>query len=162
MKEKIENYKLLIDSTYKKLKNISEELSSIKPSPGKWSAKEIIGHLVDSSINNIPRFIEGQFKENLVFAGYEQDRWVNVNNYQNALWDNIVKSWYLNNIQMLRILEAIHDDILLRNHSEHNFDEIEWKEIPKTQPVNLEYLIDDYYAHMKHHLDKIFILQQTN
>lgn len=37
-----------------------EELLS-KPAPGKWSKLEILGHLIDSAINNLKRFTEIQF-----------------------------------------------------------------------------------------------------
>lgn len=37
------------------------EALSQRPAPGKWSQKEILGHLIDSGINNLQRFTEIQF-----------------------------------------------------------------------------------------------------
>lgn len=34
--------------------------SALRPGPGKWSPREIIGHLIDSASNNHQRFVRGQ------------------------------------------------------------------------------------------------------
>jgi len=44
-----------------------------RPAPGKWSQKEIIGHLIDSASNNHGRFVRAQLQDDLIFAGYDQD-----------------------------------------------------------------------------------------
>ena len=44
-----------------KLKQISSEELLKRPATGKWSKQEILGHLVDSAINNLKRFTEIQF-----------------------------------------------------------------------------------------------------
>ncbi|WRU96739.1 hypothetical protein RYX51_06580 [Priestia filamentosa] len=43
--------------------SMSEEEISNRPSQNKWSKKEILGHLCDSAINNIERFIKIQYEE---------------------------------------------------------------------------------------------------
>ncbi len=35
-----------------RLRKLSDAQAGIKPSPGKWSKKEILGHLIDSASNN--------------------------------------------------------------------------------------------------------------
>jgi hypothetical protein len=42
---------------------IDEQTFSHKPAPGKWSKKEIPGHLVDSANNNHQRFLRAQFED---------------------------------------------------------------------------------------------------
>ena len=54
------------------------EASAKRPAPGKWSPREIIGHLVDSATNNYGRFVRGQLQDELVFPGYAQDDWVRI------------------------------------------------------------------------------------
>ena len=146
----------VLELTEKKLKTINEQQSSKKPSPDKWSSKEILGHLIDSSVNNMIRFVNGQFKDDLVFAGYDQNKWVEAQNYQNAGWDFLVDLWRLNNLQLVRLIESIPDEILKRPTTNHNFDQIEWKELSKSEPATMDYLIDDYIGHMKYHLNQIF------
>ena len=155
MKEFIEQTKTFLIETEKKLRSISEETSGFKPAPNKWSKKEILGHLVDSSVNNTTRFINGQFQDNLNFPGYDQDKWVAAQNYQSASWNFIIDLWKQNNMQMVRILESMPDEVRTKKHNSHNFDVIEWKEVPQSEPVTLDYLIRDYYGHMKYHLAQI-------
>ena len=46
------------------LKDVPESGMLYKPSPSKWSKKEIVGHLIDSAQNNIRRFIVAQYEVN--------------------------------------------------------------------------------------------------
>lgn len=57
------------------LKDITEEEYSFKPSPAKWSKKEILGHLIDLAQSNIRRFVVAQYEEN-PFIKYNLDKWV--------------------------------------------------------------------------------------
>src|SRR5439155_1135928 len=68
------------------LRRLSEEEASRTPAPGKWSAKQILGHLIDSASNNHQRFVRAQFTDDLVFPGYEQKAWVSAQRYQEASW----------------------------------------------------------------------------
>src|SRR3989339_1597678 len=102
----------VLESTEKKLKAITEQESAIKPLPEKWSSKEILGHLIDSSINNMIRFVGGQLKSDLVFSGYGQNEWVIAQNYQNAEWNFLIDLWKMNNLQIVRIVELIPNDVL--------------------------------------------------
>jgi len=156
MNKLIDEFKNVIQSSEIKLRSISEEKSALKDSPNKWSSKEILGHLVDSSINNMIRFVNGQFQEDLIFAGYDQNKWVDAQNYQNAEWNFIIDLWKQNNLQIIRIIEAIPNYVFSRPHETHNYDLIAWVEVPKEEPSSLEYLVRDYFNHMKHHLNVIF------
>ena len=149
---------LVLDSSEKKLKTINEDQSAKKSSPEKWSSKEILGHLIDSSVNNMVRFVNGQFKNDLIFLGYDQNKWVEAQNYQNAGWIFLIDLWKMNNLQLVRLIGSIPDETLKRSTTNHNFDQIEWKELSKNESATLEYLIDDYMGHMKYHLNQIFRL----
>jgi hypothetical protein len=156
LKQRNEEFKKIIDIAGNKLKTISETNSSKKSAPNKWSSKEILGHLIDSSINNIARFINGQFQEDLIFNGYDQNKWVEAQDYQSEKWEFIINLWKINNLQIIHVLEAIPNNILIRTFAKHNYDLIAWKEIPREEQTNLEYLVVDYFGHMKHHLNQIF------
>jgi len=73
-----------------RLLEIPEQQSAIARSEDKWSPKEIIGHLIDSASNNHQRFVRAQFTDELIFAGYEQEGWVRVQDYQGRAG----RSWY--------------------------------------------------------------------
>ena len=117
----------------------------IRPSPGKWSNKEIIGHLIDSAQINLQRFIRCTYEENFKLT-YEQDAWVAVQRYQDADINELLDLWKLLNKQIIRVLK--------------NYPADRWdarcdnsKQGPNLQTV--QWLANDYVAHLKHHLKQI-------
>src|SRR6185369_11177657 len=70
-----------IVSAKARLSDMSETESRRKSSPDDWSPAEVLGHLIDSAANNHQRFVRAQFTDDLVFSGYEQERWVSSQKY---------------------------------------------------------------------------------
>lgn len=129
--------------------------SEKRPAPGKWSPKEILGHLIDSASNNHQRFVRAQFTEDLVFPGYAQDDWVRVQRYQEADWGELVGLWRAYNLHLSRIVSAIPDEVLRRQRKRHNLHQLAWRTVPESEPVTLAYFIGDYVGHLEHHLGQI-------
>ena len=71
----------VVDEAASRMMSIPEEQTGLRPAPGKWSRKEILGHLIDSAVNNQARFVRAQLQDDLVFDGYDQDAWVRVQRY---------------------------------------------------------------------------------
>ena len=113
--------------------------------------KEIIGHLIDSAANNHRRFVEGQFQDTLTFPGYAQDAWVRSQDYQAASWPSLVALWAGYNDHLMHVVRSIPPAILQQART-HNFDELGWRPFPRSQPATLQYLIEDYVAHLEHHV----------
>ena len=63
-----------------------------KPAPGKWSNKEIIGHLCDSAMINLQRFVRCTYMQGFKLV-YEQDEWVSAAHYQQADIKEIFTLW---------------------------------------------------------------------
>jgi hypothetical protein len=137
------------------LEKMGGEATRQRPAPGKWSPREIIGHLIDSASNNHQRFVRAQLQEDLVFPGYAQDNWVAVQDYQNAPWGELLSLWRSFNLHIARVMETAAADQRLRRRSRHNLDELAWRPVPRDQPATLEYFMADYVAHLKHHLAQI-------
>lgn len=55
-----------------RLQSIPEDIAAQKPAPGKWSKKEILGHLIDSAANNHQRFVRLQLQPELTLPGYDR------------------------------------------------------------------------------------------
>jgi hypothetical protein len=122
--------------------SMSEKEISNRPLPNKWSKKEILGHLCDSAINNIERFIKIQYEEPVyVVQSYNQDHWVMVQDYQNQSLDEIVNLFQTLNKQMTIIIKNIPDEKLSN-----------LCDIGNNQHQTLEWLIKDYLEHMEHHI----------
>ncbi|MDH3650963.1 MAG: DinB family protein [Saprospiraceae bacterium] len=137
------------------LGEISERSAGIKPTPDKWSAKEILGHLIDSACNNHRRFIIAQSKDDLVFDGYEQEMWVKSQYYQDASWQDLITLWKSYNQHLARIIDCIPEQILRSGRGHHSLDYVAWKTVSKSESTTLYYFIEDYINHMKHHLNQI-------
>lgn len=134
---------------------LSDEESATPYAPGKWSLREIIGHLIDSASNNHQRFVRAQFQDNLIFPGYAQEDWVRVQHYRDAPWNELVMLWQSYNLQLVRVMAAVPDDVRNREHKQHNFHRIGWQIIPEGEPATLDHLMSDYVAHLKNHLRQI-------
>ena len=134
---------------------LSEADAERSPAPGKWSPKEVIGHLIDSASNNHGRFVRAQFEDDLVFLEYEQDSWVASQRYRTAPWKELVELWRFLNLHIARVIEALPASVRERPRKRHNFDRTAWRPVPSETPSTLEYFLRDYVEHMKHHLGQI-------
>lgn len=111
---------------------------------GKWVRKEILGHLIDSAFNNQQRFVRAQLASEYVGPGYEQRAWVAVNGYSERPWRELVDVWVAANRQLAAVIERVPAAKLKTPCT-----------IGDGQPVTLEYVMQDYVAHMKRHLEQI-------
>lgn len=116
-----------------------------KPSPVTWSKKEILGHLIDSGINNLQRFTEIQFENKpYKIRKYNQDELVKANNYQNAETKEIVNFLLVINTRIINLLQLQTEETL-------NYNILTDKE----DISDLKFLIQDYVDHFEHHVNQI-------
>jgi hypothetical protein len=147
-----EELRRTVEDAARRLDAIPEAHAARRPAPGKWSKKELVGHLIDSAANNHQRFVRARFQDDLVFAGYEQDDWIGAQRYQDAPWCELVALWKLYNLHLARVIECLPQETRLRVHRKHNFDRIAWKTVPANEPATLDYFLRDYLGHLRHHL----------
>jgi hypothetical protein len=133
----------VIASALPRLSAFTEDVAARKLAPGKWSKKEILGHLVDSAANNHQRFVRLQLEPEIRLPGYEQDGWVRVSRWQQTPWTEIIALWAAYNGHLATIIDALDPSAL--GHVWHS----------PGGDVTLEFLAHDYVDHMKHHLRQI-------
>ena len=145
-----------------RIAEISEELFDLKESfvrkprkEGAWSRKEILGHLIDSACVNLRRFVHAQISGSIVFEGYAHEQSVRLQGYQEQDWEELVTLWSALNMHICTVVERIPADVLEKQHREHRFDVMAYRPVAKDKPSTLGYIIEDYFAHLKHHLDQI-------
>ena len=136
---------------------ISEEQSQTPRGEGKWTAKEIIGHLIDSAANNHQRFVRAQFTDDLVFSGYEQEEWVRVQAYNQEPWQQLIQLWKHYNLHLQHLMSATPEETRMRERGNHSLNKIAWQAVAENQSVTLDYFMRDYVAHMKNHLSQILL-----
>ncbi len=121
----------------------------------RWSHKEILGHLIDSAINNRRRFIKYQIVGKLIFDGYDQDGWVTFSDYDSWSWQDLIDGWFIRNKEMASLVSYIPKEVLQVESVNHNLYDVAFKTVEKGKPSSLQYFIIDYLAHMEHHLYQI-------
>jgi hypothetical protein len=136
----------LVNEFSAKFNSISENEFAAKSLPGKWSKKEVLGHLIDSAHNNLRRFIVGQYEATPSKIIYDQDFWVSANAYQNAKKDDIIIFWQLINQRIADIIASAPKENLLKAVDTGKGD---------IQLHSIAWLFEDYIKHMKHHLNQI-------
>lgn len=112
--------------------------------PDKWSRKEMVGHLIDSALNNLKRFTDAQASDSAyVVQRYEQDHLVRVNQYQVLPVAHLLSLWTNLNQQILYVVSAIPETMLAHPVILDPVHE---------SSLTLGWLIDDYVRHLEHHL----------
>lgn len=155
MKDVLEDFRQTVETSAERLLLIPEEQTQRPVSEGKWSAKEIIGHLIDSAANNHLRFVRAQLTDALVFQGYEQEAWVRVQRYNEESWSLLVQLWKTYNLHLLHVMSSAPEHARTHARTRHNLHQIAWKTVGESQPVTLEYFMRDYIGHLKNHLRQV-------
>lgn len=136
------------------LLKIDEATFGYKPT-NKWSKKEILGHLIDSCLNNYARFVKSTEQERLIYAGYSQEGLVAKNQYQKRTGQELINTWFVLNQHTCFLIENISDEMLMRKTIMENTSETDIKHFAAEGKDTLSYLIWDYIAHMEHHLTQL-------
>jgi hypothetical protein len=141
MQQVCEEFGRTIREAYERLRQIPEAESGKPLAPGKWSRKEVIGHLIDSASNNHQRFVRAQLTDQLLLPGYEQEAWVRCQGYQQEAWADLLALWRSYNLHLLHVVSRIPEEKL--NHL---------CRVANHEPVTLRFLVEDYLRHLKHHV----------
>lgn len=149
----VEELRQAVDDATPKLLALGAK-SAVRSAPGKWSPREIIGHLIDSASNNHQRFVRGQLQDDLVFAGYAQDDWVRIGQYADAPWEELVTLWRTFNLQLARVMEGTPQEMRRRPRDRHTLGEI-GVPLPPGEVACLDHIMSDYVVHLNHHLAQI-------
>jgi hypothetical protein len=126
------------------LAGLSEAESEQRPSPERWTKKEVLGHLIDSAANNHQRFVRGQLAAGQDFPGYAQEEWVRVQGYQAAGWADLIDLWRAYNTHLLHVAGRMTEEGRRATCR-----------VGGGAEVTLAALFVDYVDHLEHHLRKM-------
>jgi hypothetical protein len=133
-----------VEAALPQLRALGEARAGQPRSAGKWSPKQVMGHLIDSAANNHQRFVRAQ--EGVAYSGpgYTQDHWVAVQGYQESAWDDLIALWRAYNRHLARVIERIPDS-----------SRGTMMTIGGDAPKTLGFVASDYVHHLRHHLAQV-------
>jgi hypothetical protein len=134
-----------VDAGLQLFQRIDETRTARRPEPGKWCAREVLGHLVDSACNNHRRFVTGQGAGPLAFDGYDQDAWVSRQRYAEVPFRDLVAFWCAYNRHLAHVIASAPPETLARSGRAPNGQD----------DVTVGFLMEDYVTHLRHHLDQL-------
>ena len=134
----------IVDREAPRLRFLKPQDVSTPRAPGKWSRKEVLGHLIDSAANNHQRFVRAQLAADLAFPGYAQNDWVRAQGYAEEEWGLVVDTWCALNRHLAHVVGRIPADKLQTPCR-----------IGESAPMTLEALVADYIRHVEHHLEQL-------
>ncbi|HWN11720.1 MAG TPA: DinB family protein [Pyrinomonadaceae bacterium] len=155
MQDFLDDFRETISRAAERFKLLSEQQSQKPRAEGKWSPREILGHLIDSAANNHSRFVRAQLKDDLVFDGYAQTEWVKLQRYQEEPWADLVQLWQSYNRHILHVIDVTPEEQRTRLRTRHNLHKIASDLLKEDEPVTLDWFMRDYLDHMKKHLAQI-------
>lgn len=138
-----------------------------RPAPGKWSKQEILGHLIDSALNNLKRFTDIQvMAQPYHVIRYQQEALVQVNDYQQLPLEHLLLTWQSLNRQIIYVVDRIAPAKLSLVVVPPGGSP-QYATAPASHPAGttagksaeaktLEWLIIDYVLHMEHHWRQVF------
>lgn len=111
---------------------------------GKWTRRQLLGHLIDSAANNHQRFVRALAQNTLEWPGYDQIAHVAVQNYAAAEPALLLSLWAFYN----RFLGHVMGQISPAKAST-------LCAIDGAPAMSLADLALDYVAHLEHHLKQL-------
>jgi hypothetical protein len=144
MQQVAEHLRATLAKALPHLDSLSPEAAAVRPLPGKWSPKEILGHLIDSAGNNQQKFVRTLAEPEVHFPGYAQDDWVALQHYQSHDWHTLVRLWHALNLHLAHVIANAPEDRLGHHIYIHD-----------SGPYTVAFLMEDYVEHVKHHLRQI-------
>ena len=146
LREVAQEIQSLVTSCVAEWRDLTEEVITHRPTPDSWSAKEIIGHLIDSASNNHQRFVRLQIRDSLIFPDYQHDNeyWVKIQRYQERPWQELLALWRHFNSHVDYLIQSVNPHCL--SHA--------WQVDSETR-ISLRELMSDYLRHMRVHVAQV-------
>ena len=103
-----------ITATQKVFGEISEEKSKFRYADGKWSIRELLGHIIDTERVFAYRALRFSRNDKTALPGFEQDDFVPNSNHDNVLLKDLVEEFTLVRKSNLKLFASFTEEMWLR------------------------------------------------
>ena len=115
----IDEISTLIEEWEPRLATMENKIIAHRRNSQNRTIKQILGHTVDSTSNNIHRIVHLQnLASPLVFPTYasfgNNDRWITIQDYQNENWMNLIQLWKYSLLHLCHVIKNV-DESKLQN-----------------------------------------------
>ena len=128
------------------LEKLPAEVITQKRNSQNRNIKQILGHLIDSGVNNHHRIVRLQYQKRLSFPDYQPDNdtWIQIQNYEGKDWQELILVWKYYSRHIAFIIQQV-EESSLNNLWSDGF----------IAPISLEDIILGFPEHFKLHLNEI-------
>jgi hypothetical protein len=124
--------------------SLPPELANTPFRLGGWTRKQLLGHILDSASNNRQRFVRAAIQGEYTGPTYAQDEWVAAHGYESQDWQTLLRWWQAEHEILAAVVDRIPEERFGASCT-----------VGDNAPVTLRFLIEDYLAHQRHHIDQI-------
>jgi uncharacterized damage-inducible protein DinB len=133
-----------IDVASARLEIVTEAQSNQLIREGGWSRKEVLGHLIDSALNNHQRFVRAALDGHYEGPSYDQKGWIALHGYGELGWTALLEHWRKQNELLARVVARIPNHRLDANC-----------QVRGDLTSSLSHLVVDYLNHLETHVAQI-------
>lgn len=136
----------IVDEWETRLRSLTHEEIAERRNHQNRTIKQLVGHMVDSASNNHQRITRLHYNDVLEFPDYTQDndRWIAIQNYQDADWNNLVSLWKFCNLHIIHIIKNL--DVSKLNNKWADYE---------GNVVTMGDMINGYLSHLHLHTGEI-------
>jgi len=87
--------------------DVPENKADFKYEKGKWSIKEVIGHIIDTEMVFLYRLMRFSRKDSTDLPGFDQDKFIKNSNYKDQSLTTLVEQFYLQRKFAIHLLTSL-------------------------------------------------------
>ncbi|MGH7599533.1 MAG: DinB family protein [bacterium] len=129
------------DATLEFLRNLTETQVGTRYEPGKWSIKEVLGHVIDTERIMSYRALRIGRADETPIPGFEQDDYVRAANFDSRTWDDLLAEFQIVRAATVALLRGLDEKAFGRRGTASNLS------------VTVRALAYIIAGHERHHLN---------
>ena len=136
----VSNLTKQISAMEKSFGTVSEKNANYRYAKGKWSVKELLGHLIDAERIFAYRALRISRKDKTHLSGFEENFYVKNSNFGKRKLKDLLEEFILVRKANVLMIKSMDEDMLKQ------------KGIANNHPISVRALVYVMYGHTKHHI----------